>query len=154
MVNFTINKFSFFMTTEQTIVLHPPRHITAMTWWQARRPSYKVLQGCRMTQWSSSPAYHRSTSAGWTSSVIHVYHYFGVVLTCISLCYYFWWGWLIIVSWGPELGRYCCWKMFHWEPEGCYWCTLSLAIAPFWLSADDTIAGYTVFWLQEQQFDS
>ena len=40
------------------------------------------------------------------------------------------------VSWEPE-GRYCSSKMFLWEPEGRYCCTKSMAIAPFWLLADD-----------------
>ena len=35
-----------------------------------------------------------------------------------------------IVSWVPE-GRCQYSEMFHWEPEGHYRCTLSMAIAPF-----------------------
>ena len=39
------------------------------------------------------------------------------------------------VSWEPE-GRWRFRKMFRWEPEGCYCCTKSMVIAPFWLSTE------------------
>ena len=39
------------------------------------------------------------------------------------------------VSWEPE-GRWRFRKMFRWEPEGCYCCTKSMVIAPFWFSTE------------------
>ena len=37
--------------------------------------------------------------------------------------------------------------MFCWEPEGCYHCTKSVVIAPFWFSMEHRWTALTPFWL-------
>ena len=41
-------------------------------------------------------------------------------------------------------------KMFHWEPEGRYCCTNSMAIAPFWFSTEHHWCAITPFWLSTE----
>ena len=36
--------------------------------------------------------------------------------------------------------------MFYWEPEGCYRCTKSIAVMPFWFSADDLVWRHFPIW--------
>ena len=36
--------------------------------------------------------------------------------------------------------------MFRWEPEGCYRCAESMAIAPFWFSMEHRLIVLTPFW--------
>ena len=51
-----------------------------------------------------------------------------------------------IVRLEPE-GHQCCSKMFWWELEGCYCCTKSVVIAPFWFSTEHHWTVLTPFWL-------
>ena len=37
--------------------------------------------------------------------------------------------------------------MFHWEPEGRYHCTKSMATAPFWFSTEHRWSALAPFWL-------
>ena len=38
-------------------------------------------------------------------------------------------------------------KMFHWEPEGCYRCTKSMALAPFWFLMEHLWTAIMPLWL-------
>ena len=49
-------------------------------------------------------------------------------------------------SWEPE-GRYQYSKMFRWDTEGCYCCTKSMAVTPFWFSTEQLWIAVTPFWL-------
>ena len=42
--------------------------------------------------------------------------------------------------------------MFHWEPEGRYCCTKSMAIAPFWFSKEHLWFAIVPFWLSTDNF--
>ena len=51
-----------------------------------------------------------------------------------------------IVSWESE-GHYQYSGMFCWEPEGCYCCTKSMVIVPFWFSKEHLWIVIAPFWL-------
>ena len=65
--------------------------------------------------------------------------------TCTCFCSH-----LYTVTWEPER-RYQYSKMFHvlkiWEPEGCYRCTMSMAITPIWFSTEHLWVVIAPFWL-------
>ena len=54
-----------------------------------------------------------------------------------------------MVSWGPE-GCYKYSKMYHWEPEGRYCCTMSMARTPIWFSTEHLWIVIAPFWLSTE----
>ena len=44
--------------------------------------------------------------------------------------------------------------MFSWEPEGCYHCTKSMVITPFWFSMKHHWTALTPFWLSADNYPS
>ena len=53
---------------------------------------------------------------------------------------------LHVVSWEPEW-HYHYSTIFWWEPEGCYGCTKSMVIAPFWFSTEHHWTALMPFWI-------
>ena len=53
--------------------------------------------------------------------------------------------WLTVKCEGVTAALYC--NIFSWEPEGRYWCTNSMTIAPFWFSTEHPWTVLKPFWL-------
>ena len=56
-------------------------------------------------------------------------------------------SWMHIGCWEPEGHYYMYYStMYRWELEGCYRCTNSMAIAPFWFSTEHCYTTLMPFW--------
>ena len=84
---------------------------------------HTVYNQLNIVSWELERHYHYSTLFNWEPEGCY-----GCTCTVYSQ--------LNSVNWELER-RYHYSMLFNWEPEGCYSCIKSMALMPFWFSAED-----------------